>query len=69
MGTSDSLYPIEKSIVHTFYISCVGCMTEWLSACSTHLAVMRENGETDFCLGFVAQWFVRWYSSHAEMLN
>ena len=27
-------------------------------------AVIRGNGETDFCLGFVAQWFVHWYSSY-----
>ena len=25
--------------------------------------MMRGNGETDFCLEFVAQWFVCWYSS------
>ena len=23
---------------------------------------IRGNGETDFCLGFVAQWFIHWYS-------
>ena len=25
---------------------------------------IRGNGETDFCLGFVAKWLVYWYSSH-----
>ena len=26
------------------------------------MAVIRGNWETDFCLGFVAQWFVNWYT-------
>ena len=44
-------------------------MTEWLSVVATHLAVMSGNRVTDICLEFVAQWFVHWYSSHAEILN
>ena len=34
-----------------------------------HLAVIRGNGETEFCLGFVAQWFVYWYSSHKSWVQ
>ena len=31
-----------------------------------HLADIRGNGETGFCLGYVVQWFV---SSHYNIIN
>ena len=34
-----------------------------------HLTVLRGNGETDFCLGCVAQWLVYWYSSHRSWVR
>ena len=30
---------------------------------------IRGNGETDFCLGFVAQWFIHWYFSHRSWVQ
>ena len=34
-----------------------------------HLAVVGENGETEFCLRFVAQWLVHRYASHTCVIR